>query len=78
MEKSLTLNLDRDLKDFSDDIRQLLKDEIASRYFYQKGAIIASLDDDKEIKTAKTLLSKPDQYKQLLLPQKVVAYKKSN
>jgi carboxyl-terminal processing protease len=78
MEKGLTLNLDRDLKDFSDDIRQLIKDEIASRYYYQKGAIIASLDDDKEIKTAKTLLNKPDSYKQLLIPQKAVASKKLN
>ena len=78
MEKSLTLNLDRDLKDFGDDIRQLIKDEIASRYYYQKGAILSSLDDDKEIKTAKNLLNTPDQFKKLLLPQRVVAIKKSN
>jgi carboxyl-terminal processing protease len=73
MEKSLTLNLDRDLKEFSDDIRQLIKDEIVSRYYYQKGAIIASMDDDKEIKTAKTLLKTSEKYRELLKSQKTVA-----
>jgi carboxyl-terminal processing protease len=77
IEKDLTLNLDRDLKTFGNDIRQLIKDEIASRYYYQKGAIISSLDDDKEIKIARNLLNSPDQYKQLLIPPKVVAFRKS-
>lgn len=77
MEKGLTLNLDRDLKEFSDDIRQLIKDEISSRYYYQKGAIIASLDDDKEIKTAKSLLNNPEKYRHLLIPQKAVEMRKS-
>ncbi len=75
LDKSLTLNLNRDLFKFSNDIRELLKDEIVSRYYYQKGAILASLDDDKEIKTAKTLLDNPSQYRALLLPSKVVASK---
>lgn len=72
MEKSLTLNLDRDMDKFGDDIRQLLKDEIVSRYYYQKGAIIASLDDDKDIKIAKTLMSSPEKYRAFLIPQKAV------
>jgi len=73
MEKSLTLNLDRDMDKFGEDIRQLLKDEIVSRYYYQKGAIVASLDDDKDIKTAKTLLNSPEKYRAFLIPQKAVA-----
>lgn len=78
LEKSLTLNLDRDLIKFGDDIRELLKDEIVSRYYYQKGAILASLDDDKDITTAISLLSNPDKYKALLLPQKLLLSGKSN
>ena len=78
VEKSLTLNLDRDLGKFGDDIRQLLKDEIVSRYYYQKGAIISSLEDDKEIKIANTLLDSPDKYRALLRPQKAVAARQLN
>jgi carboxyl-terminal processing protease len=78
LEKSLVLNLDRDLEKFGDDIRQLLKDEIVSRYYYQKGAILASLDDDKDIKTAKSLLDNPDKFKALLEPQKAVLQKKAS
>ncbi len=72
LEKSLSLNLDRDLIKFGDDIRQLLIDEIVSRYYYQKGAILASLDDDKEIKIALNLLNDPDKFKALLVPQKLI------
>ena len=75
LENGLTLNLDRDLETFGDDIRELIKDEIVSRYYFQKGAIIASLDDDKEINIAKTLMTTPDKYKQFLLPSKSVAEK---
>lgn len=78
LEKGLILNLDRDLAKFGDDIRQLMKDEIVSRYYYQKGAIIASLDDDKEIKVAKSILSDPEKYRQFLVPHKQVDSKKSN
>ena len=78
LEKGLILNLDRDLNKFGDDIRQLLKDEIVSRYYYQKGAIVGSIGDDKEIKTANTLLNSPEKYKALLVPQKAVASIKSN
>lgn len=76
LEKGLTINLDRDLVTFRDDIRELIKDEIVSRYYYQKGAIIAALDDDKEIKMAKMLMNEPEKYKELLLPNKTVASQK--
>jgi carboxyl-terminal processing protease len=76
LEKSLTLNLDRDLVTFNDDIRELIKDEIVSRYYYQKGSILASIDDDKEIKTAKSLLNEPEKYRSYLSPNASVAIKK--
>jgi carboxyl-terminal processing protease len=74
--KGLTLNLDRDLETFKDDIRELIKDEIVSRYYYQKGAILASIDDDKEIKVAKTLMSQPEKYRSYLSSGAVIASRK--
>jgi carboxyl-terminal processing protease len=38
-----------DLITYKDEIKFILKDEIVSRYYYQKGRIIASLSDDPEI-----------------------------
>ena len=69
LEKGLTLNLDLDLGKFSEDIRELLKDEIVSRYYYQKGAIIASLGNDHEIRHVKALFHDPKEFGKLLLPE---------
>ena len=68
LEKSLTLDLNQDLEKCSDEIRSLIKDEIVSRYYYQKGAIIASLGSDKEIKNVLALFNNPAEYSGLLLP----------
>ena len=68
LEKSLTLDLNQDLEKCSDEIRSLIKDEIVSRYYYQKGAIIASLGSDKEIKGVLALFNNPAEYSGLLLP----------
>lgn len=55
-------NLDQDLEHFKKEISDLLTDEIVSRYYYQKGAIKASLKDDNDIKKAIEVLHKPDGY----------------
>lgn len=68
LEKGLSIDLNKDLDKFSEDIRDLLKDEIVSRYYYQKGAIIAALGSDKEIKSALTLFQNPAEYSHLLTP----------
>ena len=68
LEKGLTLNLSLDLGKFSSEIRDLLKDEIVSRYYYQKGAIIAALGNDTEIKRVLSLLHSPAEYSALLFP----------
>ena len=67
LEKGLTVSLNQDLDKFSGDIRDLLKDEIVSRYYFQKGAIIAAIGDDKEIKGAISLLQNPTEYSRLLV-----------
>ncbi|MFZ4413600.1 MAG: S41 family peptidase [Bacteroidales bacterium] len=55
-----------DLIKNKDEIKALLKTEIANRYFYQKGRIEASLSDDAEIAKAVELLNDSIKYKKLL------------
>jgi len=48
----LAPDFDKDSEAFSGEIKELLQDEIVSRYYYQKGAIRAAISDDKGIKKA--------------------------
>ena len=51
-------NLDKGLKGFRDEISDLLEDEIVTRYYYQKGAIRAAIQDDEGVeKTIEALHS---------------------
>ncbi len=68
LEKGLALDLNQDLDKNGEEIRDLLKDEIVSRYYYQKGAIIAALGSDKEIKSVLSLFQNPAEYSRLLIP----------
>ncbi len=52
LKAKLEPNLDKDLKLFEDEIKELLEDEIVSRYYYQKGAIRAAINDDNGIEKA--------------------------
>lgn len=45
------------------EIQQLLRVEIVSRYYYQKGKIISALKDDPEVKRAIEVLSNPAAYR---------------
>lgn len=72
LEKGLTLNLNQDLEKSGEEIRDLLKDEIVSRYYYQKGAIIAALGSDKEVKSGVALLQNPLEYSKVLKPSAVI------
>ena len=47
-------------------LRDLLYEEIASRYFYQKGRIMASLDEDPELAKAVEVLKNPQLYASVL------------
>lgn len=55
-------DVSQDLQTFSEDIKELLTDEIVSRYYHRKGAIKASLKDDKGIARAGELLSNNADY----------------
>lgn len=57
---------DEDLNKYKDQINELLKIEIVSRYYYQKGKIIASIADDPEIKEAMEILENNTLYESIL------------
>ena len=63
-------NKKEDLKEFSDEIKFLLKQEIISRYYLQDGIMEASFEKDEDIQAALNVLGTPTQYAQYLDAQK--------
>lgn len=57
---------EEDLEHFKDEIKQILENEIISRYYFQNGRIIQSLDDDLDVLEAKNVLKNNMKYNQLL------------
>ena len=55
-----------DLILFKDQIKKLLEEEIASRYYFERGYVEAGFKYDEEIKKAADLLHNPQQYKKIL------------
>jgi carboxyl-terminal processing protease len=55
-----------DLTKFKSQIGELLKQEIVSRYYFQKGKIISSLKSDKDIAEASKTLLNQELYRSIL------------
>lgn len=70
LEQKLNHNLDRDLDYFAKPIRDMIEAEIATRYFYQRGAVMQRLKDDKDLQKAIEVLSDNQKYQEILLPKK--------
>ena len=51
-------------------VRQILEADIIAAYYYQAGAIEAGLNYDNQLKEAIRLLKNPEEYKNVLVPQK--------
>ena len=66
LEASLNHDLDRDLETFRDEISQLLSIEIVKRYYHQKGEIIESIKDDKDLTEACSIVNDKTRYDQIL------------
>jgi carboxyl-terminal processing protease len=49
----------KDLELFKKEIKNLLREEICGRYYYQKGSLIANLKDDAQLDKAIEVLMKP-------------------
>jgi carboxyl-terminal processing protease len=60
-----------DLNKNKTEIKSLLEEEIASRYYYQRGRIMSSLKQDPEVTEALKLLSTPIRYKEILTSKAV-------
>jgi carboxyl-terminal processing protease len=73
LEAKLKPDLDKDLKHFKKEISELLKDEIAGRYYYQKGAIRATLREDSDILKAKEILNDQQVYAGYFKPGIVIS-----
>ena len=56
LEKNLTAEKDKDLLSNRKDIEELLRSEIVGRYYYQKGRIVSSLNEDPDLKRAFEIL----------------------
>ncbi|PLX13296.1 MAG: peptidase S41 [Marinilabiliales bacterium] len=56
----------KDIDKFRSEIEEMLKIEIISRYYYQKGKIIASLETDEDIEKAIEIINNKDLYKSIL------------
>ncbi|MCG6190920.1 S41 family peptidase [Maribellus maritimus] len=72
LQAKLEPNLDKDLHEFSDEIKELIEDEIVSRYYYQKGSIRAAINDDKGIKKAIEALESQTAYAAYFTPGTVI------
>jgi len=66
--KKLVINVDADLKKFRKEVCSVLADEIVTRYYYQKGAVIASFKEDADLTRAKSVLSNRSEYLTILQP----------
>lgn len=69
LEEQLTSYKKNDLQKHRNEIEELLKMEIVQRYYYQKGKIIAALQDDSELQTAFEILLDQSRYEQILSPE---------
>lgn len=73
LKAKLEPNLDKDLKQFDEEIKSMLEDEIISRYYYQKGAIRAAINDDKGIEKAIEELNSETAYAGYFQPGRIIS-----
>lgn len=68
LKKSVGHSKEQDLVTFKEEIKDALKDEIVSRYYYEQGIVEASLDGDTEIQKSIQVLIDQEQYASMLKP----------
>ena len=68
LRKKVTVNKANDLQRFKPEIKELLEQEIVSRYYFEKGRTEAGFDDDPNILAAVAVLNDPNRYAALLKP----------
>jgi len=66
LQQKMMHNKEEDLLTFRNEISMLLKEEIVSRYYHQKGRVLASLTEDAEVARAIEILSNGNGYRSIL------------
>ncbi|MGB1319159.1 MAG: hypothetical protein ACPG5W_13160, partial [Flavobacteriales bacterium] len=66
LESQLKHNKAKDLEEFQKEVKELLRGEIISRYYYQNGRIEAMLEDDRDVKKALEILANTSEYNRIL------------
>ncbi len=66
LEKKLSHNNLKDLETFQEEIRQILSEEIAGRYYYQEGRIMAQIRNDRQLDKAKEILDENSRVAEIL------------
>lgn len=69
LEAKLTHNEDYDFEHWKPEIKKLLNNEIMLRYYYRRGLVRNSLNNDKTLDTALAVLNNPQEYRKMLAPQ---------
>jgi len=62
----MTEDKEADIRKYEDQIRELLRMEIATRYYFQKGKVEASLENDPELSMAREIMVDPEKYNAIL------------
>jgi len=70
LKKKLAHDKEKDLQTFKEEIKSLIMEEIAGRYYYQKGKIRASLNQDKSLEKAIEICEDNELYNKLLSDRK--------
>lgn len=66
LEQKLNHNLGRDLDHFAPQIKKQIAQDIATRFFYQRGAVMERLKDDADLEKAIETLTNPEAYRKIL------------
>ncbi len=66
MDTKLKADKNEDVNKYKEDIKELLQEEIASRYYYEAGRVESSFNGDPDIQEAMKLFQNPTDYHNLL------------
>lgn len=66
LRKKVSLSKEHDLVTFKSEIKEALREELVSRYYFQQGIVEASLINDEDVKAALKILSDKNEINRLL------------
>ena len=70
LQKKMSGDIAADMMRFKEDIKPFIENDIVSRYYYRRGALLQQAGHDNDVKAATELLANPAEYAKLLKPQK--------